>query len=342
MNLYAVTLVVCLLAGQSPDYSHRIQEARLEYLNGHFAASEKLFSEALQMLEPGDQTQRASTLTELGDVYVSEYRVAEAETIYLEVLALYTALADNRNIVLILRDLGAAYSLDGRDEDAFRLLNRALKLGKTLPPEDAEIVSELFNVFGMIYYRQGNIGKASEMFNKALKASFETPQLLSNLGAVYIVQHKFQKAEETLKHALKLAEGRFGSSHPELTFVLQSLGVLYTDWGRYQDAEDQYVRALKILDDHKPEFDTRTARVLHLLSGAYAKAGRKSESDTALANAAVIARRSVGRHPDMVTILEDYSATLNNQGHTKEADELRTEARRARISAGLVIKAHNP
>jgi hypothetical protein len=74
----------------------------------------------------------------------------------------------------------------------------------------------------------------------------------------------------------------------------------------------------------------------------YAKAGRKSEADGALEKAVAIARQNLSQHPDMVTIVELYSSNLRNEGRKKEADELRSEANRARISAGLVIKAHNP
>jgi hypothetical protein len=44
----------------------------------------------------------------------------------------------------------------------------------------------------------------------------------------------------------------------------------------------------------------------------------------------------------LVEILEDYSASLKRQGRTKEAEELRVEAKRARVKAGLVINALSP
>jgi hypothetical protein len=44
----------------------------------------------------------------------------------------------------------------------------------------------------------------------------------------------------------------------------------------------------------------------------------------------------------MAGILEDYSASLNDQGKRKEAEELRVEAKRARVAAGLVVTAHQP
>ena len=48
----------------------------------------------------------------------------------------------------------------------------------------------------------------------------------------------------------------------------------------------------------------------------------------------------IGRLP-MVTVLEDYSTILKKQGKAKEAEELRVEAKRARVASSLVINAHS-
>ena len=74
----------------------------------------------------------------------------------------------------------------------------------------------------------------------------------------------------------------------------------------------------------------------------YAKAGRRTEAAAALSDAAALARRRLAEYPDMVGIVEEYSDALKQQGKPKEAEELRGEARRARIAAGSVIKAHTP
>jgi tetratricopeptide (TPR) repeat protein len=159
---------------------------------------------------------------------------------------------------------------------------------------------------------------------------------------LYQAEHKYKEAEVFLKQALKRTETEVGPLHPDLTFTLASLGGLYTVTGRYADAEDQYQRALKILQPSQLDFDTRVARLLHALGASYARAGKKREADAALARAAEIARLNLAQHVDMAAILEDYSASLNDQGKRKEAEELRVEAKRARMAGGLVITAHQP
>jgi GGDEF domain-containing protein len=78
------------------------------------------------------------------------------------------------------------------------------------------------------------------------------------------------------------------------------------------------------------------------LSAAYAKAGRQSEAEAALAQAAAIARRNASQHTDLARILEEYSAVLKNQGKPQEAEEFRAEARRARVAASLVTPVRQP
>jgi tetratricopeptide (TPR) repeat protein len=156
------------------------------------------------------------------------------------------------------------------------------------------------------------------------------------------VDRKFEKAEQVLNRALAIREDGVGASHPDLISTLDGLGLLYTTTGKYKDAEVQYLRALKILESVRQDFDVKIVRVLHALSYTYSRAGQKAEADAALARAATIARGNLGKHPEMVTVLEDYSTVLKKQGKAREAEELSGEARRARVASSLVITAHSP
>jgi tetratricopeptide (TPR) repeat protein len=165
---------------------------------------------------------------------------------------------------------------------------------------------------------------------------------VNNLGAIYLTRREFDKAEQYFKKALKLTEDQVGLAHPDLTFSLSLLAILYTQTGQYDKAEEQYRRALGTLDLNNPIFETRVARLLDGLSRTYGAAGRKSEAEAALSRAAGIARRNIDGHSDMVMIMDAYAVTLKKNGRVMEAEELRGEARRARMAAGLVVNAHTP
>src|SRR6185295_10301094 len=127
-----------------------------------------------------------------------------------------------------------------------------------------------------------------------------------------------------------------------LSFQLGSLGMLYTDTGQYTKAEEQFQRALAILEPAASVYETRIARLLLGLNRTYAAAGRKADSEATLARAVVLARKNVSAHPDMAIIMDEYAERLRNAGKKREAEELRVEARLARIAAGLVVNAHSP
>jgi tetratricopeptide (TPR) repeat protein len=355
--LTVILIILCpgltAWGAQSPDdktnvdYATLMNQGGAEYRSGHFAAAEKLYLAALRTLDAANERERAGTLTELGAVYVNEDELAKAERAYEESLVIYKRLAAKNPTVLVLRNLGAAYSLQRRDDEALRVLREALKMTKD--PEIARKLSvEVLNCLGMVYFRMGKKNKAERFLNQALQiestsgSPVDNAALLNNLGVVYQSKRDFQRAENLLKQAMKITEAQAGPEHPDMTFSFSALGVLYLNTRRFREAEEQFQRALKILDPNDLALETRIARLLYAVSATYEKAGKKTEAEATLAQAAIIARRHLSNHAAMTTIVDDYSASLKKQGRLKEAEELRVEVKRARVAAGLVISAHNP
>src|SRR5262249_2354543 len=100
---------------EDQTYVSLLARARAEYLVGSFAQSEACFISALPILPRADETTRASVLSELGDLYVNEDKLGKAETAYRESLAIYKKAPDKAKVALLLRHLGALYSLQRRD-----------------------------------------------------------------------------------------------------------------------------------------------------------------------------------------------------------------------------------
>jgi tetratricopeptide (TPR) repeat protein len=223
-----------------------------------------------------------------------------------------------------------------------------LKLAKDSHPSEPGLVAQVLNSLGVLNYQQGKYRDAESFFNQAIElvsptgSLWNSGEVLSNLASVYQARGQFGKAEDFYMRAVKVTETAIGPSHPDLTFTLSALGVLYSDTGRYTEAETQFRRALAILEPDKSTFETRVAKLLHRLAVTYIKAGRKEDVQDVLEEAAGIARRHINENRDMVVIVEDYSSMLKNAGKAREAEELRAEARRARLKESLVINAHSP
>src|SRR5262249_39284442 len=150
---------------------------------------------------------------------------------------LYDRLSDPKSAALVLGNLGSLYSLQGRDDEALRVLERALKLAKTNPAVSHDFLPHVLNSFAVVYLRQGKLDKAEGFLNQALEAisaaglSFPTPQVLLNLGAINYEKRDFKKAEKFLTEALQATEADVGPNHPDLTFGLVSLALVYTELG---------------------------------------------------------------------------------------------------------------
>ena len=336
-------------AVQNEDYASLTQRARADYRAGRFAVAEPLLLEALSIIPAGNPGPRGDTLVELGYVYVNKDELAKAIRVYAEALDIFKRLSNPAKMARVLRDLGTIYSLQRRDDEALRILEKALKLCTSGPGKDNALAAQVLNSFGVVYYRQRKTAKAEKAFLQAWQRispsppkGFDTAELLNNLGAIYHVKREFRKSEEYLKQAIKVTEVDYGETHPELSYSLAMLAVLYADTARFRESEEYYRRALKVVESRTGEFETRIARILHGLSMMYAMAGRKEDAEATLAEAVAIARGKIATHPDMAIILESYSSVLNKKGKTQEAEELRVEARRARVTAGLVINALNP
>jgi tetratricopeptide (TPR) repeat protein len=352
MIFYTLALLVTLGQTNFEDtqssYREPLRGGRAEYAAGRFDSAEKLLAEALKLLPQGHEAERAQILADLGAVYSRLEQFSKAEKAYSESLSIVKRLGDRNNCALMLHNLGMLYSIQGRDDDALRHLQQAQELIKFSPTADRRVAAELLNGIGVIYYRRKNNGKAETYFNQALQMvsssgiKFDTAGILNNLGAVYVGQHKYRQAEETLQRALAIREADVGPSHPDLIPTLNATAVVYAETGRFAEAEDLYHRALAILEPQSSSFAPAIAQMLHGLSATYRRANRTVESDAALEQAAQIAQHNLDKEPEMAAIVDEYSQMLRARGKTKEAEALHDQASRARTIGGLVIKAHSP
>src|SRR5262252_2780061 len=106
--------------GNPVDSKDLLQAARLQHYAGHFAEAEVLLRSALEASRrQGRKAETAFTLNYLGDVYLSEDRLAEAESAFREAVALYKE-SPSAGIgpIVALRGLGTALSLEGREDSA--------------------------------------------------------------------------------------------------------------------------------------------------------------------------------------------------------------------------------
>src|SRR5262245_40256126 len=165
LRTFCIVVLCCLFANlafaaQEENYANIIQRAAAEYVSGQTSASEASLVAALRVLGPGEDQQRAATLSDLGTLYLTRESFSKAEAAYLESLEIYRRLSDQNSIVRTLADIGALYSIQRRDADALEVLQRALKMAKASSGLDPVITVHVLNGLGVAYSRQAKYTKA--------------------------------------------------------------------------------------------------------------------------------------------------------------------------------------
>ncbi|PLB48776.1 hypothetical protein P170DRAFT_464400 [Aspergillus steynii IBT 23096] len=125
------------------------------------------------------------------------------------------------------------------------------------------VVWGAFHSLGDLYFDQGKLQEAEEMYQRALAGKekalgsdhMSTLQTVNNIGNLYTDQGKLQEAEEMYQRALAGKEKALGSDHTSTLDTVNNLVILYSDQGKQQEAEEMFQRALagceKTLDpDH--------------------------------------------------------------------------------------------
>jgi tetratricopeptide (TPR) repeat protein len=206
---------------QEPDASDLREMGVREYTRGNYERAESRFRAALAA-SGMDEELSAEIHTDLGMLFVDEERLGEAEHAYTIALGIQKRHGDNQASAFVLRELGAVYSAQHRDEEAIAALTRALKLTKNLP-RNLEFTATILNGLGVAYFQRGNFKKANRMFQEGLNALPNTgstealASLLNNVGAVYYLAGDLGRAEDSLKGSLDLITDQLGPSHPALT-----------------------------------------------------------------------------------------------------------------------------
>ncbi|KAI1858502.1 uncharacterized protein JN550_012635 [Neoarthrinium moseri] len=97
-----------------------------------------------------------------------------------------------------------------------------------------------FGILGLLYYDQGKMQEAEEMYLRALRGyekawgpgHTSTLDTVNNLGILYFDQGKMQEAEEMYLRALRGKEKAWGPDHTSTLDMVNNLGNLYSNQGR--------------------------------------------------------------------------------------------------------------
>jgi len=168
----AALSVIGRLCAQAQDWQQQSHAAMRLLEMGRYADAERLYLAALDQARAfGENDPRlAAAMNNLGSVYHSQGKYAEAEDLFRRSLALmdHAAAPDWPAVAIALSNLAEVERARGRSREAATLLERALEMHKLSPPaEDRGLGTNLLNL-GQIYLEQARYGQAEAALRRAL------------------------------------------------------------------------------------------------------------------------------------------------------------------------------
>ena len=312
--------------------------ALLHDINNHTNQAEKYFQEALCLRKT-----LADTDPELYNSYVQPIlnyaklcfekgELKKAESYYEEVLVIANKLkekglqADYPALSYIYLHTGDFYKELGKEEEAKKLLHKALEYSSLLAKEDPDkfnpVLAHIYNQLAQLVKTTTEEGKnekekyLSDSLRLFQEAAAKNPQqydmfvalLDLNLGLFYyaLCPDQFDKAESLFKNAERIYLG-LAKENPEafnsnLSNTYSNLAALYMSVNRTKDAENYLHRALDCCKIYKYtkayKYSSSLANINFRLSRLYRLTDRSPEEEGALEKMLELFRSLAGKNPD--------------------------------------------
>ena len=318
-----------------------------EYDLGHFVAAQTLLDRAMALaVERSDTYLVALIHDDVGSIYQKQFEFEKADREFMKAADILRGQPEHSvALAITLANRGASLSGERRYREAKTFLAEASKLIKDKAINDPELQVHILNIWGGIYFEEGQLKKAEALFLRSLRMKspeneiIESADVLNSLGILYARKGDYRKAIASYRRALQVTEERLGPSHPNLTTFLENLGFEYIRMGQYAEAERQFLRSLSILENNGLIMSNMGLYTLNGLAHTYMKSNQLERADPLLTRAVEIGHAIRARTPEMAETLELQSSLLQSLSKLPEAEKLHTEALRIRAELAWTTRA---
>ena len=312
---------------------------------GKYSEAQKAFEMALEVarrLYPKDEfpdghAKLATSLNNLADLYEAQGKLADAEHLYRDALAMRKRLfkGDHPDLATTLNNLAYLYLAQGKLAEAEPLLKEVIEMDKRLFKGDHPDRAAGLSVLAGLYAAQGKYADAEPLFKDALemhKRLFKgdhpfVANSLINLGSLYQAQGKLADAEPLSRGALEMRKRLFKKDHPDVATSLNNLADLYLAQGKYADAEPLFKDALEMRQRLFKGDHTVVATSLNNLAILYQCQGKLADAKPLHKDALEMRKRLFqGDHPDVAQSLNNLADLYLAQGKYADAESLFKDA----------------
>ncbi|CAN9171138.1 unnamed protein product [Alternaria alternata] len=192
-------------------------------------------------------------------------------------------------------------------------------------------LTEAIHNLGLLYWNQGKLNKAEEMYERALQGKEKalgrdhtsTLETVNNLGNLYADQGKLDAAEEMYERALQGREKALGRDHTSTLDTVNNLGVLYWNQGKLDAAEEMYERALQGREKALGRDHTSTLDTVNNLGILYRRQGKLNKAEEMYERALQGYEKALGRdHTSTLETVNNLGLLYADQGKLDAAEEM--------------------
>lgn len=278
----------------------------IEEAAGHTDAGELHYLQSLSIwnrLAPDHAAYHAATLMNLGSVYRTQRRAAEAEDSLTQALAIARQTTGEDLLVAVVTSrLGGFYSESATPERGRSLLNQAIPMLRTPALSNPVELAYACNLLGMLDLRGGYYEAGESSLREAVAVATEslgeahpdTAIYEANLAQALYSEGEYDRAEVLLNRARYIVETRLPGGSLRLGKILADLTEVETALGQFSRAEADGEQSLAIMLRWRGADSPEIAQENVMLGTLYLRERKIAEAARILPAAVAVERRLAG------------------------------------------------
>ena len=273
----------------------------------------------------GDYITIALNISNIGNVYLYQYRLDEAEKYYIEAIRECRKIGEKRAMANTINNLAIVHYYRGELKKSQDLLDQYIDLSKELG--DKEGLAYILGNVGVLRQEMGDYEAALSFYNRQLQLSEELGDA-SNLaiskrqiGQIQRIRGDFENAEKNIKESINISEHTGESRNYAMS--IRDLGEVYLDSGKYDKAREMFGKAI-VISDGGTEKDVAASSRMHL-SAILAKSAHSRQVCRYIEEAVAI-KREIEEPALLSACLVKAAEIYLNMGLVKDAGDSIREA----------------
>jgi tetratricopeptide (TPR) repeat protein len=221
--------------------------------------------------------------------------------------------------------IGPIYQRLRRFTDAENSLNLSIAKWTTLQGANARALIGPLGSLASLYFDAAQYSRAEKAIARALEIADTTAApahtkavLLTNLGSIYVSEHKDDLARQKGEEALRA----FQPSDTSRGWAYSILGAVNMHGRRIPEAEDDMIQAISIWKSQFPADDPMVANGLANLATLYSFSDHPEKAEPLFRQAAAIFDKGENDDAFVLQSLTEYANVEKRLGHKKEAKRL--------------------